>query len=86
MAPKSTHFEPILGSGTVLEASKSEENLTDNEREARSSVKTWEEIGWEMRNVGYVKQAQEQAQASEQQRAHKQAQASTKTAQASTRK
>ena len=56
------------------------------EREARSSVKTWEECRWEMRNVGYFKQAQGQAQASEQQRAHKQAQASTRTAQASTRK
>ena len=46
-----------------------------NEREARSSLKTWEECRWEMRNVGYFTQAQEQAHASTSK--HTQAQTST---------
>ena len=38
---------------------ESKKNLTDNEREARLHVKTWEELKSEMRTVGYVKQAHE---------------------------
>ena len=34
-------------------------NLTDNEREARLHVTTWEELKWEMGIVGYFKQAHE---------------------------
>ena len=72
MALKSTQLGAVLGSRTVLEASKSAQendtqddtekkgkNLTDNEREARLHVKTWEELKSEMRTVGYVKQAHE---------------------------
>ena len=38
---------------------RAKKNLTDNEREARLHVKTWEELKSEMRTVGYVKQAHE---------------------------
>ena len=38
---------------------RQKKNLTDNEREARLHVKTWEELKSEMRTVGYVKQAHE---------------------------
>ena len=38
---------------------KTAKNLTDNEREARLHVTTWEELKWEMGIVGYFKQAHE---------------------------
>ena len=84
--PKSAQENDTQDQNEKKHKKRKKKNLTDNEREARSSVKNWEEIGGDMRNVGYFKQAQEQAQASEQQRAHKQARASTRTAQARTRK